>query len=396
MSTEPFEWSRVREVFEAACDRDPSERTAFLEQACGQDGRLRGEVERLLRLDRAIEVEIEPPDSAELLDALERASDLGLEGQRVGAYVLRRRIGAGGMGTVWLAERADEQFEKRVAVKVVRLGLDTEEVLRRFLNERQLLADLDHPGITRLIDAGVTDDGRPCLVMEFVEGVPIDRWCGEHRTSVRQRLELFRRVCETVDYAHRRGVVHRDLKPGNVLVTEDGRPKLLDFGIAKILKPEPGAEVTRADLRLHTPAYASPEQVQGLGVTTASDVYSLGVVLFELLTGRHPYRTETTSRREVERAVVEDEPPRISGRIPGWTRRDDDLDNIVSKALCKEPELRYPTAAELSADLGRLGHGLPVTARPATWRYRAVKLVRRNKALASALALLSWCSPRPR
>jgi WD40 repeat protein/serine/threonine protein kinase len=403
-------------LFEAICHRPHADRVAFLDRACAGDEQLRADVDRLIQLDQATGLLLEPPDANRMAAAL--GAELGGErpGSRVGAYVLERHLGSGGMGSVWLADRADEQFEKRVALKVVRHGMASEDVLRRFALERQLLADLDHPGVTRLLDGGLTADGRPYLVMEYVDDQPIDRWCDARRTPVRERIELFRRVCETLDHAHRRGVVHRDIKPGNVLVTADGRPKLLDFGIAKILDPDRALDLTLAEHRPLTPGYASPEQVRGRSVTPASDVYCLGVMLFELLTGRRPYPCSTTSLAELERAICEREPTRPSTAIgvslaaeslphgeqgptpeelcarrasdPRHLRAvlEGDLDNIVLKALRKEPELRYANAGELSADLGRFLHGLPVLARPTSWSYRAHKFVRRNRLAVGAAA----------
>src|SRR5690606_25102516 len=232
-------------------------------------------------------------------------------GVRVGAYRIVHEIGRGGMGVVYLAERADEEFEKRVALKVVKRGMDTDEVLRRFRHERQILASLEHPNIARLLDGGATSDGRPYLVMEHVEGEPIDAYCDRRRLGIRERLELFRAVCDAVQHAHQRLVVHRDIKPSNILVTAAGEPKLLDFGIAKLLDDSsPDATPhTRTGLRLLTPEYASPEQVRGAPVTTASDVYALGIVLYRLLSGRPPYEVHEPSVAEAERALDREPPP---------------------------------------------------------------------------------------
>ena len=311
-----------------------------------------------------------------------------------GPYELLEELGRGGMGVVYLARRADGQFRKRVAVKLVRAGMDSEEILARFELERQVLATLEHPGIARLIDGGITDRGRPYLVMELVEGVPIDRWCAEQRLSVDERLELFREVCAAVDSAHRSLVVHRDLKPGNILVTPDGRPKLLDFGIAKVLAPvegTPNVEATRTESRQLTPGYASPEQVRGDPITTASDAYSLGVILYQLLVGRLPLTPERDSLTAMERAICEEEPPvpsTVEGLSRGLRRKlCGDLDRVLLKALRKEPDRRYSSAAELAADLRRYGAGLPVEARPDTWSYRAERFARRNRGVVSAATL---------
>jgi serine/threonine protein kinase len=222
------------------------------------------------------------------------------------------------MGAVYLAARADDQFKKRVAVKLLRRGLDSEDILRRFRHERQILASLDHPNIARLLDGGMTDDGLPYFVMEYIEGTPLDRYCDERRLSTTERLKLFRQVCAAVYHAHQNLIVHRDLKPSNILVTKDGEPKLLDFGIAKLLNPELTAHTmapTATGIRLMTPNYASPEQIRGKNITTASDIYSLGVLLYHLLTGHHPYRLSSVLPQEIERVVCETEPEKPSTAI---------------------------------------------------------------------------------
>jgi len=289
------------------------------------------------------------------------------------------------MGIVYLARRADGQFQKRVAVKLIRTGMDSEEILARFEREQQVLASLEHPGIARLIDGGLDDEGHPFLVMELVEGVPIDRWCEERGLSLDERLQLFRQVCAAVESAHRSLVVHRDLKPGNILVTSDGQPKLLDFGIAKVLADAGGearGEETRTDSRQLTPEYASPEQVRGDPITTATDVYSLGVILYQLLVGRRPILPDESSAGAMERAICEEEPlpPSTVQGLPRGLRRKlaGDLDLVALKALRKEPDRRYRSAAELAADLQRFSTGLPVEARPDTWGYRAERFTRRN------------------
>jgi serine/threonine protein kinase/tetratricopeptide (TPR) repeat protein len=350
--------------------------------------------------------------------ALKSTLDVRSEPQperRIGAYRILRELGHGGMGTVYLAARADDQYQKRVAIKTIR-GLDSEEVLRHFRRERQILAALDHPNIARLFDGGSTDDGLPYFVMEFVEGQPIDDFCDERRLSVHERLRLFRGVCAAVQYAHSNLVVHRDLKPKNILVDAQGVPKLLDFGIAKLLNPEISGDAATGTVLAMTPEYASPEQTRGQPITTATDVYSLGVVLYELLTGHRPYGREARNSVELFKAVCEEEPERPStavGRteqrpLPGGAvqtttpesasrtregtpeklrrRLRGDLDNIVLTALRKEPHLRYRSVEAFSEDIRRYLQGRPVTAHKTTVWYRTSKFVRRNALAVGAAA----------
>lgn len=390
-------WREVDSLFAGALERPAAERRAFLD-ACGCDPELRREVERLLAADERIDTFLETP-AGEALGLPVPWSD---EGGRVGPYRLLRRIGSGGMGTVYLARRDDEHFERLVAVKVLRSDLESPEARQRFMVERQILARLEHPNIARLYDGGCTEDGRPYLVMELVEGLPVDRYCDRHRLTVDQRLDLFRRICAAVQYAHQHLLVHRDLKPGNILVTPEGEPKLLDFGIAKQLGPEEEEDAGDGafpDLRAMTPVYASPEQVQGKAITTASDVYSLGVLLYELLAGRSPYRVVHRRGQELEAAILgaELEPPsrtlfrpeepapesiaEARGTLPAalGRRLRGDLDHIVLCALRKDPQRRYTSVALLSQDLENHLALLPVTARPGTVSYRAGKFVRRHR-----------------
>ena len=290
------------------------------------------------------------------------------------------------MGTVYLAVRDDEAYRKEVAVKLIKRGMDTDGIVRAFRTERQILATLDHPNIARLLDGGTTDDGRPYFVMDYVEGVPLDVYCDAHTLSILDRLKLFRIVCSAVHYAHQHGVIHRDLKPGNILVTPGGVPKLLDFGIAKVLNPElssvtTGSTTTGLPL---TPAYASPEQTRGEAITPVSDVYSLGVLLYELLTGHRPYRLQGHSPQEFERVICQEAPRKpstIRHRLAG------DLDTIVLMALRKEPGQRYASVDHLSEDLRRYLEGLPILARKPTLVYRTTKLVGRNRATAFTAAM---------
>ena len=416
--TERERWRKAEAIFHDVLARDRGERAGYLADACGPDTRLRRDVERLLASDDDSDKFMAAPLSAGFSvpspEALIKRGWPGA-GERLGPYRLLERLGGGGMGTVWLAERADEQFRKRAAIKLIKRGMDTDEILRRFQNERQVLAELEHPYIARLIDGGATDDGRPYLVMEHVEGAPIDRYCERHGLSIRDRLELFCKAAEAVQYAHGRLVVHRDLKPSNILVTADGQPKLLDFGIAKVLEPEGRAETTAGAARVMTPRYASPEQFRGQRISTASDVYSLGVVLYELLTGRRPYTVTEPSSAAYERAICEQAPLKPStavaapaaaqpsaedGPAPGAARGDakrlqrrlaGDLDTILLTALRKEPQRRYASVQHFADDVRRFLDHRPIAARPDSWGYRAGLFVRRNRAAvaAAAVALLA-------
>jgi len=385
-------WRRIRSLFDAAVELSPPERRSFLDGLAGGDAELKGEVESLL-------------DSADGLgDFLHApaAEDAGLGAaplpDSIGPYRIVREIGAGGMGRVYLALRSDAEYRREVAIKVVQRGMNSGFILHRFRTERQILAGLDHPNIARLFDGGTTEDGLPYFVMEHIAGEDLIGYCDSRRLPLAERIRLFRQVCSAVAYAHQRLVVHRDIKPANVLVTADGLPKLLDFGLAKLLDPDPsgsGADLTATAFRIFTPDYASPEQVRGGPVTTASDVYSLGVVLYRLLTGQSPYRVATRSPEEISRAVVDQDPLRPSAAAaasgsPGASARQlrGDLDTIVSKALRKEPDRRYTSAEQLSEDLRRYLEGLPVQARRDTLRYRAGKFARRHKGAIAAAALL--------
>ncbi|MEE8458298.1 MAG: serine/threonine-protein kinase, partial [Phycisphaerales bacterium] len=307
-------WDRIRELFETACELDTVQRRTFLADACGDDEHLRTEIESILAASDEPALLDEPAVSA-FPELFEPHRAQTLVGRRVGAYKLVRLLASGGMGAVYLAGRADDEYEKTVAIKLIKHRIVNDQTLRQFRAERQTLATLDHPNIARLLDGGVTPDGVPYFVMEFVDGMSIDRYCDEYRMSTQDRLRIFRRVCSAVSYAHQKLIVHRDLKPSNILVTPEGEPKLLDFGIAKVLQPEtdaPGSDPTRTTQRVMTPEYASPEQIRGERVTTAGDVYSLGVVLFELLTGHRPYRLRSRSPHEIERTICEQEPQKPS------------------------------------------------------------------------------------
>jgi serine/threonine protein kinase len=307
----PERWKQVRELFDQVIALPQGDRGPLLDSACNGDSELRQEVESLLRSHQeAGSVFLEKP-AAGLNSALADAADHGSRaGRRVGVYRLLEQIGEGGMGEVYRAERADGLYDKQVAIKFVRVGFDTKAVLERFRHERQVLASLDHPNIARLLDGGTTEEGVPYLVMELIEGIPFDQYCASQKLNVTERLKLFLQVCSAVQYAHQHLVIHRDIKPGNILVTKEGVPKLLDFGIAKILDPATISQATAVNPM--TPEYASPEQVRGDPITTSTDVYSLGVVLYQLLTGRSPYPKETHVPHEYARAVCEYEPERPS------------------------------------------------------------------------------------
>ena len=410
------EWQKIKVIFNATIDLTASERAKILD-TCDQD--LRREVEKL----------IEANDEAEDFIVEPAAIDIGLVnedeetdfyvGKQIDSYKILKEIGHGGMGTVYLATRADESFDKKVAIKLIKRGMDTSSVLKRFVMERQILARLEHPNIALLLDGGTTMDGLPYFVMEYVEGLSITKFCDLHQFSIEERLKLFQSICSAVAYAHQNLVVHRDLKPSNIHVTEDGTPKLLDFGIAKLLNPDWSvntAEATATMFRAMTPEYASPEQLRGLPITTTSDVYSLGVVLYELLTGTRPFKFESHQPEEVAKIVFTTEPIRPSSvvfsslslvlspslvesnrtTLPNTQKTKNkeqrtkdkgqrtkslkgDLDNIILKALRKEPERRYQSVQEFAEDIRRHLVGLPVNATADTASYRFNKFVKRHR-----------------
>ena len=411
----PERWQRVKQLLDQAIALADSERSSFLDRECGNDLELRREVDSLLASHQEAGTGFLKKPALDLKSALPPA--LVRAGRRIGVYQIIEEIGRGGMGEVYRAVRADGQFTKEVAVKLVRGGFDTAFVLERFRTERQILATLDHPNIAHLLDGGTTEDGIPYLVMELIEGERIDLYCDQQRLSITQRLQLFRQVCAAVQYAHQRLVIHRDIKPSNVLVTKEGAPKLLDFGIAKILDPTAGDGGETTLGRPMTPEYASPEQIRGEPITTASDVYSLGVVLYQLLTGRSPYPGETRSPHELARAVCETDPGRPSTAVlrPQAVRTGDrveqvapeevsrpregspatlhrrlagDLDNIVLMALRKEPERRYASVEQFGEDIRRHLEALPVAATKGSWSYRAGKFVARHKVSVAATAVV--------
>ena len=333
----PERWLEIEDLVQSAIDCAPADRPALLRAACGDDVELRREVESLLAMHEDGGF-TRSSGFADAVKVLEQHTAKLNEGRSIGTYRVLREIGRGGMGTVYLAARADDAFQKLVAIKLLRRGLDTDDIVQRFRGERQILAMLDHPNIARLLDGGTTDDGLPYFVMEHIEGEPINLYCDRRGLTVTERLKLFQGVCAAVRYAHQNLVIHRDIKPCNVLVTKEGVPRLLDFGIAKLLVPGTSPEeMTRTGLRPLTPQYASPEQIRGEPITTASDVYSLGVLLYELLSGKKPY---PLGHRD---GVEDDEPERPSIAAGSMTGRHlrGDVDNIVLMAMRHAPHRRY-------------------------------------------------------
>jgi tetratricopeptide (TPR) repeat protein/tRNA A-37 threonylcarbamoyl transferase component Bud32 len=383
-------WERLNVIFHEATELDHSRRPAFLTAACGDDAELRREVEQLITAHERAGKFIETPVIAVKGFWPDHGGDEIALGSLLGPYRVLSEIARGGMGAVYLAERADGQYQQRVAIKLIKRGMDVDLMLRRFRAERQILASLEHPNIARLLDGGTSEDGIPYFVMEYIAGAPINQFVKSRALAVAERVHLFLAVCDAVAHAHRRGVIHRDIKPANILVTQEGVPKLLDFGIAKALTDSaPGSTAPITGLRLLTPEYASPEQIEGRTATVASDVYSLGVVLYELLTGSSPYKPRSRDPLDVVEAVrtTNPEPPSIS--VPPIIRRQlkGDIDTIVLVALRKEPERRYQSVEDLAGDIRRHLHGLPITARPDSAGYRTGKFLKRNRiALVAASA----------
>ena len=390
---DPEVWDRIKTIFHAALGEPETERAAYVARTTAGDAALREQVESLLASHDESADFMETPAVA-LSGALSMSSIDALSlRERVGPYRLLEEIGRGGMGTVYLATRDDGQFAQRVAVKLVKRGMDTDAILARFRHERQILAALEHPNIARLLDGGTTPDGVPYFVMEYVPGKTIRDYCESRALSVDERLTLFRTVCGAVQYAHQNLVVHRDIKASNIVVTDDGIPKLLDFGIAKLLNPSK-MEAATETINAMTPEYASPEQLRGDPVTTATDVYSLGVLLYELLSGRRPYATSGLRPDELVRVVIETDPlppsARVSGRDAVALQRTlhGDLDTVVLMAMRKDPSRRYSSVERFSDDVGRYLTNRPVTAQRDTWNYRAKKFVSRNRAGIAVSALL--------
>jgi serine/threonine-protein kinase len=385
---DPVRWARIETVLDEVLARDPREWPTLLNERCDGDVQLRAEVESLLRVAEPARRFLDSPPAisaaAFVAETIAQPNAVeAYEGRRVGAYRIVRELGRGGMSYVFLAERADGGYTHEVALKLLRPGLDTEIDQERFRAERQILASLNHPNIARLLDGGATEDGRPYLVIEHVDGTAIDSYADEHRLGVRERVALFRTVCQATQYAHRNLVVHRDLKPSNIFVDRDGVVKLLDFGLAKLL--EPGRAGPNTMRRWMTPEYAAPEQIRGEAVTTLTDVYQLGAALYELLAGVPPFQDQGDSIHSLEQAVLGDEPEPPSsaaarnGRGNAASEIRGDLDAIVLKALHKEPEERFDSVAALDRDLGAWASGHPVQARRGNAWYRARRFVRRHR-----------------
>jgi serine/threonine-protein kinase len=379
----PDRWRLLAGILERAWDLSPERREELLARETDGDPVLRAEIDSLLAAEAEAGSFLEHAAAEQLEPSRCAGGDELASGTRIGPYAVSTRLGRGGMGEVYLAERVDGQFRQSVALKLIRRGMDSAEIIQRFLSERQILARLVHPHIARLLDGGTAPDGRPWFALEYVEGLPISRFVAERAIGLEARLDLFEQVADAVRYAHQNLVVHRDLKPSNVLVTADGEVKLLDFGIAKVIQGA-GGEGTTLTSRgewLLTPEYGAPEQVRGEPVTTATDVYALGAVLYELLTGQRAHKVSDLTPMEMVRAVCEDVPaPPSAVAAPEQRRRlRGDLDTIILKALAKEPGRRYPSAEALLEDLRRHRAGLPVHARPDSALYRARKFVRRHR-----------------
>ena len=411
----PERWKKIKEILARAIELEPEERAGFLAEICGEDAELKKEVEVFLAQEEA---EILENNAFAVFD-----ESVGGEfvGQTIDDYEIISQIGIGGMGAVFLAEHRGEGFSQKVALKLIKRGMDTNAVLKRFLTERQILAQLEHPNIARLLDGGSTADGLPYFVMEYIEGESLRDFCENHQFDTNERLELFVKVCNAVSYAHQNLVVHRDIKPSNIIVTKDGTPKLLDFGIGKLLSPDwndSTAEATKTQMRLMTPEYASPEQLRGQMTTTSTDVYSLGVVLYELLTGTRPFKFDSTNPLEISEKISTQDPVRPSSVVHSSSLAEEnqtselkaqrtkdkgqrtkekiqnlkgDLDNIILKAIRKETDRRYKSVQELADDIERFLKGLPVSATADSRAYRIQKFVQRHRAgvfSAAAFALL--------
>lgn len=414
-------WQNIKSVMAAALDLPAESRADFL--AREPDAEVRAAVEKLLLADERAGEFIHKPILIEQGVAEDEAKDY-FTGRRIENYLILEKIGTGGMGAVYLAERVNSDFKQKVALKIIKRGMDSEAILKRFERERKILSRLRHANIAALLDGGISSEGLPFFVMEYVDGSPLGEFCRKNNPSLEARLKIFQQICGAVEDAHKNLVVHRDLKPSNIIVSQDGTPKLLDFGIAKLLSGE-DAETTATQAKMFTPEYASPEQILGKNVTTAADVYSLGVILYELLSGHRPFETKGKSFDEIIKSICETEPlppskaiwdfefgiSDLNGKtkfkpndttyqnretgpksqLPNPKLLRGDLDNIILKALQKEPAERYGSVRQLAEDISRFLGGLPVLARPQTLKYRFGKFVKRHKAgvFAAALVFLS-------
>jgi eukaryotic-like serine/threonine-protein kinase len=405
----PKQWQQIKSLFNEALPLPEAEQKSFLKEKC-DDQIVCEKVSEMLKAHSGGGDFLENQTfQAEIFSDIDGEEDRYV-GQQIRLYKIERRIGEGGMGHVYLAARQDD-FHKKVALKIIKRGMDTDALLSRFRQERQILANLVHPNIARLLDGGSTGDGLPYLVMEYIEGKPVTEYCDQHTLTVPQRLQLFQKICEAISYAHQNLIVHRDIQPGNILVSQEGVPKLLDFGIAKLLDPqtEESHELTLEGARISTPEFASPEQIQGKPITTASDVYSLGILLYSLLTGRRPYHFDDRSSAAMEKVIVSTPPTKPSALLKKSEpvkpkQRSDspfgvpmeklhrqlegDLDNIILKALQKEPEQRYASVEQFSEDIQRHLKGLPVTAREASMPYRSAKFIKRHRFALAAVMII--------
>lgn len=400
--------NRIKSIFDDALELESSQREEFLALTCSNDAGLRKKIDSLLAAFERSEDFLQTPavgiSAADMAAQLLETEESAVAGKLVGAYRIEKEIGRGGMGAVYLAARADGQFQKRVAIKLLRRKTENEAIVSRFYRERQILANLEHPNIARLLDGGTTENGLPYFVMEYVEGLPLNRFCEERSLSIKERLKLFQQICTAVEFAHQHSIIHRDIKPANILVSKDGKPKLLDFGIAKTSAENAASVSTATALRVMTPEYASPEQLRGERVTKATDIYSLGVLLYELVTGNRPYNFDSKSPYEIVQAICEDEPlppstilidaeMRKRGETEKISKAKDrrlksDLDKIILKALRKESERRYPSVDEFSEDVLRLLEGLPVSAQQETIFYQGKRFLRRQQtAVLSSVAV---------
>lgn len=387
------DWERIKEIFALVSEAKKEDREALIRSQCGGNAELEHEILSLLnaaeKTENLFEGVLNPSEFFPPASSQREVSNV------FGPYRIVREIGRGGMGTVFLAERTDGEFNQRVALKIIRQSVTDKIAVERFRRERELLAGLSHPNIARLLDGGVSESGEPYFAMEFVDGKPLLNFAESLWPSIKDRLVLFLKICSAVAYSHKNLIIHRDLKPQNILVTSDGEPKLLDFGLAKVLV-DSDKEQTATQFRAFTPAYASPEQILGRRVSTASDIYSLGLILFELLTGKRPFNHEGKSLDELVENITYATPPKPSGlspaksSLPGNAEKiEHDLDTIVLKCLAPEPDKRYATVEELGADIQRFLDGRPILARPQTFGYRAVKFARRNRTAAAAGVLIT-------